>query len=87
MKTTVAFSVLAAVSMVAIPVSASADCVGYHQSKVVSTSQSMPVAAAPVAEPVTSQTAQVETSAASSAPSNLVADLAVAGTTPKSKAE
>lgn len=87
MKTTVAFSVLAAVSMVAIPVSASAECVGYHQSKVVSTSQPVPVAAVPETEPATSQTAQAETPAVSPVPSNLVADLAVDGEVPKSKAQ
>jgi len=87
MKTTVAFSVFAAISMVAIPASADADCVGYHQSKVVSTSQSVPVAAAPTTEPAASQTAQAETPAVSSAQPNMVADLATSDATPASKAE
>lgn len=87
MKTTVAFSVLAAISMAAIPASAGADCTGYHQSKVVSTSQPAPVVAAPATETAASQTARAETPAASSAQPNIVADLAATGAAPKSKAE
>lgn len=83
MKTTVAFSIFAAVSMVALPVSAGADCTGYHQSKVVTASQPAPVAT-PAAE---TATAQSEAPAASAAPANLVADLAAAGETAKPKAE
>jgi hypothetical protein len=86
MNTTVAFSVLAAISMAAIPASAGAGCVGSHQSKVVSTSQPAPVVAAPATETAASQTAQAETPAASSG-SNVVADLAATDAPAKVKAE
>ena len=87
MKTTVAFSVLAAVAMVAIPMSASADCAGHHQSKVVSKSQPAPVAAVPATEPAGFRTAQAEQPVAAPASSSVVADMAAADEASKDKAE
>jgi hypothetical protein len=87
MKTTVAFSVLAAVSFVAIPVSASAECVGYHQSKTVSISAPAPKTAETATAPAATQAADAGTPAKSSAPDNLVADLTSSGSPAEVKAE